>query len=255
MNFVKLYIGDYQRDTGHLSIAEHGAYLLMLQHFYATEKPLPTGKALHRLLRAESKAEREAIDAVVAAFWIDEGVGLVNRRALDEIRKADHQRTVNREVGKRGGRPPRTESETESVTRPRTESVTDADPNRNPSQTPDTRHQTPDKDKEQRARGTRFALDLLPEDWRAFCSETRPDLDPGLTFARFGDYWRAQPGQRGVRVDWPATWRNWCRNERPGRGPGTAPMGKASALAEHNRNVAKQFAAMGDPDAVEAARP
>lgn len=46
MNFFKLYIGDYQRDTAHLSVTEHGAYLLMLQHYYATEKPLPPGKAL-----------------------------------------------------------------------------------------------------------------------------------------------------------------------------------------------------------------
>lgn len=140
MNFVKLYIGDYQRDTGHLSIAEHGAYLLMLQHFYATEKPLPTGKALHRLLRAESKAEREAIDSVTQQFWTEEDGQLVNRRALVEIRKADHQRTVNREVGKRGGRPPRTDPETDSVPRAETDSV----PIRNPNQTPDTRHQTKD---------------------------------------------------------------------------------------------------------------
>ena len=29
--------------------------------------------------------------------------------------------------------------------------------------------------------------------------------------ARFVDYWHAQPGQRGIKTDWPATWRNWCR--------------------------------------------
>jgi len=105
MNFVKLYIGDYQRDTGHLSIAEHGAYLLMLQHYYATEKPLPIGKALHRLLRAESKADRDAVDSVAAQFWKSQDGGLINERAVEEIQKAEHQRTVNREVGKKGGNP------------------------------------------------------------------------------------------------------------------------------------------------------
>lgn len=135
MNFMKLYIGDYQRDTGHLSIAEHGAYLLMLQHYYATEKPLPTGKALHRLLRAETKADRDAIDAIAAQFWTLTDAGLVNQRGAEEIQKADHQRTVNREVGKRGGRPKQTEAITESVS----ESVSEPEPNRNPNQTPDTR--------------------------------------------------------------------------------------------------------------------
>lgn len=138
MNFFKLYIGDYQRDTAHLSVTEHGAYLLMLQHYYATEKPLPTGKALHRMLRAQDRAEREAIDMIAAKFWTLTDDGLVNTRGAEEIEKAAHQRTVNQEVGKLGGRPKRTESVSESET----ESVSETDPNRNPNQTPDTRHQT-----------------------------------------------------------------------------------------------------------------
>ena len=86
MNFFKLYIGDYQRDTAHLSVTEHGAYMLMLQHYYATEKPLPTGKALHRMLRAQDKDERDAIDSVAAQFWSKTPEGLlVNERAADEI--------------------------------------------------------------------------------------------------------------------------------------------------------------------------
>ena len=31
--------------------------------------------------------------------------------------------------------------------------------------------------------------------------------------AKFRDHWISQPGQRGVKVDWLATWRNWCREE------------------------------------------
>jgi uncharacterized protein YdaU (DUF1376 family) len=142
MNFFKLYIGDYQRDTAHLSITEHGAFMLMLQHYYATEKPLPTGKALHRMLRAQDKVEREAIDAIVLQFWRETPEGLVNDRGTKEIAKAEHQRTVNREVGLRGGRPKQTEQETESVIRKETESVSEPEPNDNPPQTPDTRHQT-----------------------------------------------------------------------------------------------------------------
>lgn len=133
MNFFKLYIGDYQRDTAHLSITEHGAYLLMLQHYYATEAPLPKGKALHRMLRAQDKVERDAIDTVAGRFWTESGAGLVNERAAEEIRKASHQRTVNRETGKRGGRPKQTERLTDSET----DSVSETEPNNNPIQTPD----------------------------------------------------------------------------------------------------------------------
>ena len=99
MNFYKHYIGDYQRDTGHLSLAEHGAYRLMLDIFYATGKPLPAGKkVLYRLLRAAAPAERKAIDAVLAQFWETTPEGLVNRRAAAEIEKADRQAEVNRQI-------------------------------------------------------------------------------------------------------------------------------------------------------------
>ena len=127
MNFMKLYIGDYMRDTGMLSVTEHGAYLLMLMNHYATGRPLPVGRELHRLLRAETKVDRDAIDRIATRFWtVDASGGLVNKRAEVEIEKANHQRDVNRIVGQKGGRPKRTE--TESVT----ESVTESEPNRNP---------------------------------------------------------------------------------------------------------------------------
>ena len=70
MNFYKHFIGDYARATGHLSILEHGAYRLMLDHFYGTCRPLPgERKSLFRLLRVESEAERRAVNKVVERFW------------------------------------------------------------------------------------------------------------------------------------------------------------------------------------------
>jgi len=32
-----------------------------------------------------------------------------------------------------------------------------------------------------------------------------------LELAKFRDYWRAVPGQKGTKLDWDATWRNWLR--------------------------------------------
>lgn len=99
MNFYKHYIGDYQRDTGHLSLAEHGAYRLMLDAFYATGKPLPVDKkALYRLLRAATAVERKAIDFVSAQFWEITSSGLINRRAALEIEKAVKQAEINRQI-------------------------------------------------------------------------------------------------------------------------------------------------------------
>jgi hypothetical protein len=60
-------------------------------------------------------------------------------------------------------------------------------------------------------RGSRFALDSIPEEWVLFCKKERPDIDPYKTFDEFKDYWVSIAGAKGVRADWTATWRNWVR--------------------------------------------
>jgi hypothetical protein len=62
-------------------------------------------------------------------------------------------------------------------------------------------------------RGERLTLETLPSAWRDFCLAERPRLDADRVFARFRDYWIAESGARGRKLDWFATWRNWVRNE------------------------------------------
>lgn len=42
---MPLYIGEYRKDTAHLSAAQHGAYLLLIMHYWATETPPPDDNA------------------------------------------------------------------------------------------------------------------------------------------------------------------------------------------------------------------
>lgn len=160
MNFYKHYIGDFQRDTAHLSLLERGAYRELLDALYANERPLPKDrKDLYRIARCESGADRKAVDRVIAEFFTETTEGYIQRRAMDEICKAAHQRAVNRALGKLGGRPRKTQSVLEAgqndmpkMNRTETESVsesvnelepnvnrteTEPKPNRNPNQTPE----------------------------------------------------------------------------------------------------------------------
>src|ERR1700730_18469936 len=109
MNYFELHIIDYQRKTAHLTLAEHGAYSLMLQTFYASERPLPADrKVLHRLLRANSAVERKAIDSVADQFWQEGDQGLTNKRGaevLDVYKRWVSQQKAN---GSKGGRPKET---------------------------------------------------------------------------------------------------------------------------------------------------
>ena len=66
----------------------------------------------------------------------------------------------------------------------------------------------------------------LPEGWRppddliAWAMTEAPGIDIQRVIDSFTDYWRAQPGAKGRKSDWPATFRNWVRreNERSGKG-------------------------------------
>lgn len=57
--------------------------------------------------------------------------------------------------------------------------------------------------------------------------------------AKFVDYWRSVPGQKGVKLDWAGTWRNWVRTEAE-RAPARAgPVGRQ---AESDQMFARQLA-------------
>jgi hypothetical protein len=67
------------------------------------------------------------------------------------------------------------------------------------------------------ARGSRLPQNWFPGnegEYFAFAHGVKPDAYP-LEVEKFVDYWTSQPGQKGVKTDWNATWRNWCRNARP----------------------------------------
>ncbi len=77
----------------------------------------------------------------------------------------------------------------------------------------DTDTDTESNKKEKKTLGKRLANDFtFPIEWEQFCQQTRPELSPVQTFDKFKDYWIAQAGQKGVKLDWFATWRNWVRN-------------------------------------------
>ncbi len=74
----------------------------------------------------------------------------------------------------------------------------------------------PSKKKEKRA--SRFLITECPQEWVQFAMNdlSWESAHVYSTFDKFSDYWKAKAGSNAVKVDWLATWRNWCRNERNG---------------------------------------
>lgn len=84
MNYYERHLGDYARDTAHLSMLEHGAYNLLLDRYYATEQGIPADQA-HRLARARTREERAAVDAVLQEYFSLQDNVWTHKRADSEI--------------------------------------------------------------------------------------------------------------------------------------------------------------------------
>lgn len=82
------YVGDYARKTAHLSLLEHGAYRLLMDHYYATRSPLPAEPSkLYRICRARTPSERKSVLLTATEFFVKDGTLLRNEKCDSEIAK------------------------------------------------------------------------------------------------------------------------------------------------------------------------
>ena len=63
-----------------------------------------------------------------------------------------------------------------------------------------------------RKHGSRLPVNWCPNETEcAFAISL--GLDPNRVADRFRDFWAAKAGRGGAKLDWTATWRNWCRDD------------------------------------------
>jgi len=110
MNYYERHIGDYAKNAGHLSMLEHGAYTLLLDRYYSTEKGIPTDQA-YKVARAHTKPERAAVDSVLKEFFTLTGGVWMKNRCEEEIVAAHARIAAAQENGKKGGRPRKIETQ------------------------------------------------------------------------------------------------------------------------------------------------
>ena len=105
MNYYIRHLGDYARDTRHLSMLEHGAYSMLLDRYYSTECPIPAGQ-VYRFSVARTPEEKAAVDAVLDEFFVlNDDSAWAHSKCDAEIQKAMDKINSAKENGKRGGRP------------------------------------------------------------------------------------------------------------------------------------------------------
>lgn len=99
------YVGDYLRDTRHLTTEQHGAYLLLLMDCWSKRGPLPDNDAaLAMIVGLPMRAWRRLRPAIAPFFTIADGQW-TSPRMMKEIERSKEISEKRKEAGKRGGRP------------------------------------------------------------------------------------------------------------------------------------------------------
>jgi uncharacterized protein YdaU (DUF1376 family) len=211
MHYYQHHIGDFIKDTSFLTNEEIGIYLKLIWLYYDTEKPLPNN-LFELSMKTGTRDNTEMLSGLLEMFFSFHSVEDCwhHNRCDKEISHYKQQLTTASKAGKASALKRAMNKNPTSVEQSLDERSTEVQPTNN--QEPITINHKPIKENK---RGSR-----LPQDW--FLSKSmgdwalqeRPDLDVRQVAEQFKDYWVAQAGQKGVKLDWDATWRNWIRNTK-----------------------------------------
>lgn len=109
MNYYKRHLGDYAKDTGHLTALEHGVYTLLLDWYYANERAIPDSLTI-RIARGNP----EETQTVLSEFFQKTDAGWVHNYADRVIAEYNAKADRNRASGLLGGRPKKTQTVSEA---------------------------------------------------------------------------------------------------------------------------------------------
>jgi len=215
MNWYKRYPSDYMGKTAHLSLTEHGAYNVLLDHCYSQETLSSDKDAVYRIARAFTQQERDAVDSVLLQYFVLTSDCYTNKRVDKELAKATEQSIQNSNNGKLGGRGiKRKESETkasalqnESETKAKQKALPDYQTTRLPDTTlPDTTEREVDKPPRSPKIVSKFEKPTLIE-IRTYCEAIGASINP-VTFFNHYEAVGWKVGKNSMK-DWKAGVRGW----------------------------------------------
>lgn len=188
-------------------------------------KPM-TNEQLSRLVGETTKSVVKSMAELenAAVFSRDDQGRIYSRRMV----KDEHLRNVRAEAGAKGGNPALLGDKVKQKVNQKDNHEPNQDDNQSP--TPSSSSSSSSSTTTPKAeRATRLPAEwVLPDEWLEWAI-----TDRGWTQAmahsvacQFKDHWISEAGPRSRKLDWFATWRKWCRNERCA--PSTQTFGKTS---------------------------
>lgn len=256
------YPDDYARKTPHCSLAEHGAYSLLMDQYYRTGEPLPSCEAaLSRICRVQSKAELKAVTSILTQFFERRGERLHNLRADEEIVRAMEIQEKRIKGGNARAHAaalakacaqardltecqvrtraiqPQSQLQEESKTEPSLGSVGFA-------------VAKPKK-------GTRWeSTRIVEKDWisDAFSARQKhelPGIDLELEAEHFAHFWASKSGANATKLDWRRAFIGWCLKAEGKRNGIPRPNGGTQTGSRFERLAALRQQALADERAAQ----
>jgi uncharacterized protein YdaU (DUF1376 family) len=98
LHYYSFNVGDYRRDTMHLSLVEHGIYRQLLDSYYLNEGPITKSKDdLMRSLCVRNADEKEAFNRIVLEFFLEIDGTLIHR-GCDKVIQQFHKKSDSARV-------------------------------------------------------------------------------------------------------------------------------------------------------------
>jgi uncharacterized protein YdaU (DUF1376 family) len=202
---IPLYATEWLEGTIELSNDERGVYFDIIALIYARGGPITT-----ELIKARSGLHGNAFNRILDRL---KSMGKIERNG-EEI---DQKRCRNEleKVRKTIGNAPENGAKVRKIKwleRQNDEATLNLKPITN--------NQEERTEKKETRRGSRLPADFtVPEEWIKEGKEVRikaglPSVNLSAEAEHFVDYWVSRAGRDGAKLDWRATWRNWCRNVR-----------------------------------------
>ena len=205
--FYKMDPAAWNDGTAALTLEEEAAYLRIVNTINLHDGPVPNvDRVLAGMFRVSTRKARSLRDRLIAVGKITvEGGFIWNDRARLEVKSRSVHREKQAEKGAKGGR---------TTAERNAKALKDKESDAAPAQA---RREEKRREKEEPKGSSKKGSRLSP-DWVLTKAWGDEAMRIGLSEAgarkqaeRFKDYWISLPGQKAVKTDWMAVWRNWCR--------------------------------------------
>ena len=218
MNYYSFHIGDYRRNTHHLTCEEHYIYRTLLDTLYLKERPIPDDiSEICRTLQLNGRSTD--VQRVLNEFFTLGKHGWTNKRAERELKNFRLKIKQASAAGVASGKARKKKKQDQPITDERTLNGRSTKNERTLNQPiPNNQEPITNIKESTKEKASRLSEDFdMPIEWKDWAFKERPSLS--LTelceiFVTFKDYWIAKPGKDGTKLNWFSTWRNWVRREK-----------------------------------------